>query len=181
MKSEMSQLTRELASVIAPLRAKEERAAIDAAKAHVAKDLSDHYRILGAELRIDKPSAGGKVQRTLGVLILDYGNRRNLEVLLDTTGKVVRTVDLRGAQPAYSREEIEEAREIAEQDSRLARFAKMKGSFVSEFGPERTADNSRRIGLRYARVDKVRVSGVLAHAVVDLSVRKLVHFEETPA
>jgi len=182
MKPEMSKLTRDLASVILPLKPKEQRAAIDAAKVYVAKELSDHYRILGAELRIDKPSDPAKVPpRMVSVLIVDYGNRRNFEVLVDGSGKVVRVIDLRGAQPAYTREEIEEARGIAEQDSRVARFAKMKGSFVSEFGPTRTADNPRRIGLRYARVNKGRVSRVLAHAIVDLSARKLVHFEETPA
>ncbi len=181
MKSEMSELTRSLIPVIRPLKSKEEQAAIRVAKAHVAKELSDHYRVPGAELRISKPSIGGKVQRMLGVLILDYGNRRNIEVLVDGSGKVVQVTDLHGAQPAFSREEIDEARAIAEQDSRVGRFAKLKGSFVSEFGPERTGDHSRRIGLRYARVLKGRLSSVLARAVVDLSDRKLVDFEETPA
>ncbi len=182
MKPEMSKLTRDLASVILPLKAKEERAAIEAAKVRVAKELSDHYRILGAELRINKPSDPAKAPlRMVGVLIVDYGHRRNLEVLVDGRGKAVRVVDLHGAQPAYTNEEIEEARGIAQQDSRVARFAKMKGSFVSEFGPERTLDNARRIGLRYGRVDMGRAGRVLAQAVVDLSARKLVHFEEIPA
>ncbi len=182
MKQEMSKLTRDLAEVILPLKPREERAAIDAAKVRVGSELSDHYRILGAELRIDKPSDPTKAPpRMIGVLIVDYGNRRNFEVLVDGNSKVVRVIDLHGAQPAYTREEIEEARVIAEQDNRVGRFAKLKGSFVSEFGPERTGDNSRRIGLRYARVLKGRLSSVLARAVVDLSGRKLVDFEETPA
>ena len=181
MKSEMSELTRKLVPVIRPLKAKEEQAAIEAAKTHVAKELSDHYRVLGAELRIDKPSDGGKVQRMLGVLILDYGNRRNFEVLVDGTGRVDRIVDLRGAQPAYTSEEIKEARAIAEQDSRVARIAHTKGSFVSEFGPEHASDNARRIGLRYAVVEKRQIPRVLAHAIVDMSARKLVHLEESRA
>jgi|SRR5215831_7088020 len=182
MKQEMSKLTRDLAKVILPLKPREARAAIDAAKARVASELSDHYRIFGAELRIDKPSDPTKTPlRMIGVLIVDYGNRRNFEVLVDTNRKVVRVVDLQGAQPAYTREEIEEARAIAEQDSRVGRFAKLKGSFVSEFGPERAGDNSRRIGLRYAQVLKGRLSRVLARAVVDLSNRKLIDFEETSA
>jgi hypothetical protein len=182
MKPEMSKLTRDLAKVILPLKPKEERAAINAAKVHVAKELSEHYRILGAELRINKPSDPAKAPpRMVGVLIVDYGNRRNFEVLVNGSGKVVEVIDLRGAQPAYTREEIGEARAIAEQDDRVSRFAKMKGSFVSEFGPERTGDNSRRIGLRYAQILKGRVSDVLVHAVVDLSARKLAHFEETSA
>jgi hypothetical protein len=75
---------------------------------------------------------------------------------VNTGGKVIKVDDLRGTQPAYTTEEIKEARKIAEQDSRIARVAKMKGAFVSEFGPDRAADNARRIGLRYAVVDKGR-------------------------
>jgi len=182
MRSEMSELTKGFAKAILPLRRKEELAAVNAARDHVAKDLSDHYRILGAELRIDKPSDPKEAPlRIIGVLIVDYGNRRNFEVLMDGKGKAVRVVDLHGAQPAYKREEIQEALEIAQQDSRVDRFAKMRGSFVSEFGPERTVDNARRIGLRYGRVDKGRAGRLLAHAIVDLSTRKLVDFEEVPA
>jgi hypothetical protein len=180
MKSEMSELTRRLAKVVLPLRQKEQLEAIKAAKAHIAKDLSDHYRVLGAELRIDKPPDPKDTPlRMIGVMIIDYGNRRNYEVLVTGSGKVVRVVDLRGAQPPYTREEIEEARKIGEQDPRVARVAKRKGSFVSEFAPERAADNARRIGLRYAVVEKGRASGVVARGVVDLSARKLVEFAET--
>jgi hypothetical protein len=182
MKQEMSKLTRDLAEAIRTLKPREERAAIDAAKVRVASELSDHYRIFGAELRIDKPPDPTKAPpRMIGVLIVDYGNRRNFEVLVDGNSKVVRVIDLQGAQPAYTREEIEEAQAIAEKDNRVGRFVKLKGLFVSEFGPERTSDNSRRIGLRYARVLKGRLSSVLARAVVDLSGRKLVDFEEMPA
>src|SRR5262249_8175319 len=182
MKPEMSKLTRELAKVILPLKGKEERAAIKAAQARVAEELSDHYRILGAQLRIDKPSDPTKTPpRMIGVLIVDYGNKRNLEILVNGSGKAVQVIDLRGAQPAPTKEEIDEARAIAEKDDRVRRFTKLKGSFVSEFGPERTADNLRRIGLRYSQALKGRISGVLAHAIVDLSSRKLVQFEETSA
>src|SRR3977135_1601791 len=105
MKSEMSELTRKLVKAIGPLTAKEERVAIKTATAHVAKDLSDHHRILGVELRIEKPADGGKVERKLGVLILDYGSRRNFEVLLNATGNVIGVADLGSRQPAYTREE----------------------------------------------------------------------------
>ena len=77
-------------------------------------------------------------------------------------------------------EEIIDARRIAEQDKRVARYAKMKRSFVSAFGPERTSDNARRIGLRYAVVEKNGRSRVLANAVVDLSTGTLARFDETP-
>jgi hypothetical protein len=182
VKSEMSALTRGLAAVITPLTKREEQAAIEAAETHLGKELSDHFRIFGAELRIDKPPKQGTApHRMVCVLVVDYGRRRNFDVLVNTSGKVVRVDDLRGAQPAYTSEEIKEARKIAEQDSRVVRVAKMKGSFVSEFGPDRASDNARRIGLRYAVVDKGRVGRVLAHATVDLSARTLVQFDETPA
>jgi hypothetical protein len=182
MNSAMSELTKKLRPVIAPLKGKEERAAIEAAKARLGGELSDHYRILGAQLRIDKPVKAGKVpDRMVGVLVVDYGKRRNVEVLVDSRGKVAQVLDLMGAQPAYTRDEIAEARAIAEQDSRVARHARRKGSFTSEFGPERATDNARRIGLRYAVVDKGRISGALAHAIVDLSMRRLVYFDETLA
>ena len=182
MKSEMSALTRGLAAVITPLKKKEEQAAIETAKSHLSKELSDRFRIFGAELRIDKPPKPGTVpHRMVCVLVVDYGRRRNLEVLVNTSGKVVKVNDLRGAQPAYTSEEIKEARQIAEQDSRVAHVAKMKGSFVSEFGPDPASDNARRIGLRYAVVDRGRAGRVLAHATVDLSARTLVQFDQTPA
>src|SRR6266851_5969376 len=102
----MSELTRALASVIAPLKKKEEDTAIKATRSHLSKELSDRFRIFGAELRIDKPPKPGTApHRTVCVLVVDYGRRRNLEVLVDTSGKVVRVDDLRGAQPAYTSEE----------------------------------------------------------------------------
>jgi hypothetical protein len=180
MKAEMSESTRKIAKLVLPLRRREELAAIEAGKAHVAKDLSDHYRILGAELRIDKPSDPRKVPiRTVSVVIVDYGNRRNCQVLVRRNGQVLRVIDLNGAQPGFTTEEVEEAREIGEQDERVARFAKMKGSFVSEFGPERAPNNARQIGLRYAVVAKGRVPRVLARTIIDLSARKLVQFERS--
>ena len=182
MNKEMSELTRRLASVVVPLRKAEERGAIKATQAHLGKELSDHFRIFGAELQIEKPpKAGALPSRMVGVLVVDYGKRRNLIALVDANGKVVKVDDLRGAQPAYMPEEIDEAREIAEQERRVASIAKTKGSFVSEFGPEHAADNARLIGLRYAVVGKHGVGQVLAHAIVDLSARKLVRFDEAPA
>jgi hypothetical protein len=113
------------------------------------------------------------------VVIVDHGNRRNCQVLVRRNGQVLRVIDLNGAQPGFTTEEVEEAREIGEQDERVARFAKMKGSFVSEFGPERAPNNARQIGLRYAVVAKGRVPRVLARTIIDLSARKLVQFERS--
>jgi hypothetical protein len=183
MNSAMSKQTRRLVPAIAHLKAREERAAVKAAHAHLLEELSDRFRIFGAELRIDKPEKSGAVpQRMIAVLVVDYGKRRNLVALVDAKGKVVKVEDLRGAQPAYISEEIAEAREIAEQDARVARVAKRKTSFVSEFGPERASDNARLIGLRYfVAAGKGRARPGLARAVVDLSARRLVEFQEMPA
>ena len=70
MKSEMSDLTKKLVPIITPLKTKEERAAIEAARAYVAHELSDRHRIFGAELRIEKPSdTRTSPRRAIGVLI----------------------------------------------------------------------------------------------------------------
>ena len=115
------------------------------------------------------------------MVVVDYGNKRNVEVLVDSRGKVVNVVDLMGAQPATTDEEIKEARAIAEQDSRVARHAKRKNVFVSEFAPPSTTEYARRLGLRYAVLEKDRLTGAVAHAIVDLSARALSHFDEIPS
>ena len=180
MKSNMSELTKALRPVIGPLKQTEERAAVQAATAHLAKELSDRYRIVGVGLRIEKPTRGKVPDRRIGVVVVDYGNKRNVEVLVDTRGKVVNVVDLMGAQPPSTHEEIKEARAIAEQDSRVARHAKRKNVFVSEFAPPFATDYARRLGLRYAVLKKDRLTGAVAHAIVDLSARALSHFDEIP-
>jgi hypothetical protein len=180
MKSYMSEATKALRPVIGRLKQTEERSAVQAAKAHLAHDLSDRYRIVGVGLRIDKPSRGKVPDRRIGVVVVDYANRRNVEVLVDTRGRVVNVVDLMGAQPPSTGEEIKEARLIAEQDSRVARHAKRKNVFVSEFAPPPTANRARRLGLRYAVLEKGHLIGAVAHAIVDLSTRELVHFDQIP-
>ncbi|RDJ93335.1 hypothetical protein B4Q13_22595, partial [Lacticaseibacillus rhamnosus] len=75
--------------------AEREEAAIKAAENHLAGELSDRYRVLGADLRIDKPSDLKKSPlRMVGVVIVDYSKRRNYEVLVAASGKAVRVVDL---------------------------------------------------------------------------------------
>ena len=182
MKSEMSALTKRFAPVLAPLKKREESAAIKVARTYLSKQLSAHFRVFGAELRIEKPLEPRKAPvRMIGVLVVDYGNRRNVEVLVQPKGKVVRVDDLGTAQPSYTREEIAEARMIAEQDDRVRRLAKTKGVFASDFGPDRASDNARRIGIRYAALARGRSAGLLAHVVVDLSAGKLVAFEDASA
>lgn len=182
MNPSMSAQTRKLVPLLVPLKAREKRAAIKAAEAHLGPELSDHHRVFGAELRIEKPAKPGALPRRLiAVLVVDYGRKRNLVALVDGRGRVAKVEDLRGAQPAYTSQEIAEARAIAETEGRAARFAKLKGSFVSAFGPDRAPDNARLIGLRYVVLGKGRAGPRLARAIVDLSARRLVDFEEMPA
>ena len=142
---------------------------------------ADHYRILGAELRIDKPAQPGKLpDRMVAVVIVDYGGKRHLHVLVNASGAVAKVEDLTGSQPPFSTDEIAEARAIAEQDSRVARHLGREGLFVSDFGPAPAPDYARRVGLRYVVLNQGRIIGSLALAIVDLSARKLVEFEETP-
>src|SRR5215207_7909851 len=181
MKSEMSAMTKRFAPLLAPLKKREESAAINVARTYLSKQLSAHFWIFGAELRLEKPLEPRKAPvRMIGVLVVDYGNRRNVEVLVQPEGKVVRVDDLGTAQPSYTREEIAEARMIAEQDDRVRRLAKTKGVFASDFGPDRASDNARRIGIRYAALARGRSAGLLAHVVVDLSAGNSWHLRTRP-
>src|SRR5262245_27391754 len=71
-------------------------------------------------------------------------------------------------------------RKIAEADERVARVIKVRGAFASAFGPHSYgAPGARLIGLRYVTVDRKQNARLLCEAVVDLSDKKLVHFEDT--
>ena len=180
MSSEMSELTKAMASVVAPLTDQEAREAIDLATERLAPELSDHHRVLGADLSIDKPQHPDALpQRLVRVLVVDYAKRRTFEAAVDVRARTLRLTDLKGVQPACSQEEIAEARAIAENDPRTARFAGQQGAFVSEFGADPAPDGSRHVGLRYAVVRGGQPSAVLAHAVVDLSTRSVLDVMET--
>jgi hypothetical protein len=181
-RSVISKETARLRSVIAPLSTREERRAIEAAKAHLSKELSPRYRVFGAQLRIEKPAKPATISnRTIAVLILDYEKRRALEAIVSADGKVLRVLDLQGFQPAFLDDEVKEARAIAARDERVARIGKVRGSFVSTFAPHQ--DNSprrRQVGLRYAAPDARLGIRLLAEAAVDLVDRRLIHFDEFP-
>ena len=177
--SEMS-AAKALLKVIKPLTAKEERTAAAAAVKHLAEELSERYQVFPAELRIPKPSKpNSALKRMIAVLILDYEKRRTVEVVLDPMGRLVQKTDLTGFQPVFLASEIQEVRKIAEEDERVARATRVSGSFASAFGPhDYGKPGARLIGLRYATVDRKQNVRLLAEAVVDLSERKLVHFDD---
>jgi hypothetical protein len=179
--SEMSAATKALLKVIRPLTAKEERNATAAAVKGLTGELSERYQVFPAELRIPKPSRPNSTpKRRIAVLILDYENRHTTEVLVDTSGKLTQKTDLTGFQPVFLAKEIQEARKIAEEDERVARAIRVSGSFASAFGPHSYGKpGARLIGLRYATVDRKHNARLLGEAIVDLSERKLVHFEVT--
>src|SRR6266699_6532455 len=185
MVSNMSEMTRHLEPVIAPLSEEEEQRAIKAVVDYLTEELGSeakpHFRVLGAELRIDKPPRPEVVPlRLIRVLVADYDRKRNLDFVVDATGKIVRVEEYPG-QPAFSLDEMKEAREIAERDKQVARFAKMRGSFVSEFGPALVSEQGDRlIGLRYAVTKKNQPTRLLVSVVVDLNERELVSIEFAP-
>jgi hypothetical protein len=181
MHSEMSAATKALLKVITPLTAREERNATAAAVKHLAGELSQRYQVFPTELRIDKPSKPNSApKRAIAVLVFDYEKSHTTEVLVDTLGKLVGKTDLTGFQPAFLPGELQEARQIAEKDERVARAAHVRGAFASAFGPHSHGKRgARMVGLRYATVDRKQNVRLLGEAVVDLSERKLVHFENT--
>jgi len=186
MRSDMSSLTRQMQSVIAPLSGGEERKAIRAAVTQLLTEIGRsneaRYRVLGAEISIDKPLRRGTVpQRLIQVLVVDYGNRQNLQYLIDSGGKVIERTVL-GFQPAFHRDEIKEARAIAERDPRVAEFARTRGLFAGAFAPESSHEHgqaTRRVGLRYLVTRRGALPRPVAVVVVDLYEQKLVSFESS--
>jgi hypothetical protein len=154
MASYMADRTRQLEQLLSPLGEAEERRAVSAAidwttaQAGGARDL--RYRVLGANLRIEKPRRREEMPpRWIRVLIADYTHRRNLEVTVDGAGAVVEGGELAGLQPAFHRDEVREARQIAERDPIVARWARAERSFAGAFAPNADRENRRLVGLRY--------------------------------
>jgi hypothetical protein len=108
------------------------------------------------------------------VLVADYSRKRNLDILVDRHGKILRMESYRGFQPAFHDEEIAEARTIAASDTRIAPLARQRGVAVSAFGPAQILpQSSRLVGLRYALVSKAGAPRLLASVVVDLCAREI--------
>jgi hypothetical protein len=187
MKSYMSELTRRLHKVIAPLSKAEEHRIVKSVTAHMIKNYGGgteaRFRLLGIELSIDKPPKRESIpQRLVRVLVADYRNKQNLEFILDTIGKIIKAEKYVGLQPVFHEDEIKEARTIAKRDSRLAHIAKRRGFFVSDFAPETIPENSFRIvGLSYVLKAKDNSFQQLARVLVDLSEQKVVSLESTEA
>jgi hypothetical protein len=186
MKSYMSDLTRRLRKVIAPLSKAEEHRILKSVTTHMTKNYKGEtearFRVLGIELSIDKPPKRESIpQRLIRVLVADYRNKQNLEFILDTIGKIVKAEKYTGFQPAFHEDEIREARTIAKRDSRLAHVAKRRGFFVSDFAPETVPENSFRIvGLSYYLLKaKDKSFQQLARVLVDLSEQRVVSLESS--
>jgi Cu2+-containing amine oxidase len=188
MKSYMSDLTRRIRKVIAPLSKAEEHRIMKSVTTRMTKnyrgEAAARFRVLELELSIDKPPRRESIpQRLIRVLVADYRNKQNLEFVLDTQGKIIRLEEYRGLQPAFHRDEIKEARAIAKRDSRLAHVTKRRGVFISDFAPETVQENSFRIvGLSYYLLKaRENIFQQLARVLVDLSEQKVVSLESAEA
>jgi hypothetical protein len=179
-KPAMSALTTKLKMVLAPLSKREEKLAIAASTARLATESKRpkeaRYRVLGAELAIDRPEVKGAVpKRRIRVLVADYSARRNLEYLVEG-GSVIEEHVL-SFQPAFHEDEIAEARDLATRDARVKAFITQRGLVVSAASPERPSKD-RLLVLRYALVPKGKPASFVATVAVDLSRRKVVSVVE---
>jgi hypothetical protein len=114
--------------LLAPLRKREERRARDVALRAAKRGLdapdAEALRVLASEFVFEKPRRGGLPVRLVDVVITDAAARRNLSVLVDRNGKVVR-VEVLDYQPAFQLDEIDAARAMAERDPRARRARRL--------------------------------------------------------
>jgi hypothetical protein len=177
MDSDRSPHARQLREVVAPLEKEEERRAMAAAVAQLERPQERRFRVLGAELLVEKPRQPDALpERRIDVIVVDYDGRQILEVLVDANGEVVGREQL-GYQPAFDPDEVDEADAIAKQDPRVARLTQQPEVLVSTFVPVVDAElGVRLVGLRYAIVESDEVR-FLADVGVDLCARAVVEFE----
>jgi hypothetical protein len=167
--------TRQLEAVLAPLGEEEEQQAILSAAASIA-DISDRYRILGAEVVIEKPSAPDVVpERLLAVFVADYANRRSVRVPVQPTG-AAGEIEVLAYEPALHPDEVDEARRIAEQDERLARLVREERQVVGVFSPVSEV-GAREVGLHYALPRGDRPAELVATVVVSLVAGEILQLE----
>jgi hypothetical protein len=190
MKSNMSDQTKQLKKIVVLLSKKEEQQAIKSVVTHMRQEYqravsetAPRFRILGLDRRVEKPQDRQSVpQRLIHVLVSDYTNKRNLVFVLNSNAEIIKTENYNGLQPVFHKEEIKEARTIAEHgDDRIGGLAKTRGTFVSTFAPlsnNSTDMKSRIIGLRYTSFNKVS-SGFqsLARVLIDISDQKIISAE----
>jgi hypothetical protein len=181
MPSNTSEATRRLRRLIAPLSPAEERQATEAAVAYIKSEAGAEvrFRVLGAELSIDKPANPEELpMRLIRVLAVDYDRQRHLDFTVSTRGRIVQVTDYPGTQPAFHNDEIREARDITESDEQVARVVQGQDTVASPFVPMRdAADRNRLIGLHYAAIRRSQPARFLGSAVVDLTAHRLVSFE----
>lgn len=178
MASEPPSLRRQFEAAVAPLEAEEERRAVAAAVVQLDRPEQRRFRVLGAELLIDKPRRlDAAPERRIDVIVVDYDARRIVEVVVDGEGEVVDHDEL-AYQPAFHPDEVGEAYEIAVRDERVARLAQLQEAAVSTFAPEVDAERGTRlVGLRFAVVEQEEVR-YLANVAVDLCARAVLSFED---
>jgi hypothetical protein len=183
-KSQMSDLTRRIQKVIVPLSKTEERQVIKAVVRYMTEQnqsgIQPHFRVLTVGIIIDKPPMRDSLpQRTIRVLVADYGNKHNMDFVLDSAGKIIKVGEYPGLHPPFHDEEIKEARSIARKDDRVAHLEKMRGLFVNEFVPGIVSEtNSRLVGLHYVLAKKNIGLKLLARVIVDLSENRIISVEE---
>jgi hypothetical protein len=92
-----------------------------------------------------------------------------LDIAVDQRFRVVEETHYRGVQPAYTNDEIAEARLLVDRDERVIRAIGDHRVFVEAFSPPASdRRGTRAIGLRYVLAQGRRGVTDLAEAVVDL-------------
>jgi hypothetical protein len=166
--------TRQLEAVLAPLGEEEQQQAIQAAEARITQE-TDRYRVLGAELEVEKPTGPDlALERLIAVLAADYANRRGLRVRVRPTG--ADEIQVLEYEPVFHPEEIAEARQIAERDQRLAGLARREEHLVTPFSPI-SEIGARLIGLHYFLAEGDQAARLVASAVVDLPAGEIVRLD----
>ena len=166
--------TRQLEAVLAPLAEEEQQQAIQAAEARITQE-TDRYRILGAEVAVEKPTGPDLApERLIAVLAADYRNRRGLRVLMRPTG--ADEIEVLEYEPVFHPDEIVEAREIAERDQRLGELAHREEQFVTPFSPISEV-GARLIGLHYFLSEGDEAARLVASVVVDLPVGEVIRLD----
>jgi hypothetical protein len=171
-----SQLTARMLEVVGPLKARESRRAITAAR----RALPEGADVRGSELRFDKPRKRGQQPvRLVAVSALSRDLTEAFTILVDGKGELV---EVRREQPSaipISREEVDAAVAVATAaDPALRRLTRRSSTFVSTFTPsahdQHREPRGRLVGLRFAATGRGATARLLFSAVVDLTEGRLV-------
>jgi len=178
----MSPESQRIKIIARPLTKAEERRGIQAAVTVLkgkAGERDLRFRVLWAELRIDKPARPRTPPlRRIAVVVVDYGGRRNLEFLVDNRARVVGERFL-SLSPAFAADEVKEACAIAERDPRVVRLMQTGSFFDGVFTPGGYGEERPRlVGLRYAISRRGRPFELRAGVVVDLSAQAIASFDD---